>query len=91
MTDKRVYSDEEILEGKLVRAKAIIRDLEKRAIAWENEAHAYVKKRDAVLKDLKALEAEVKYGLLNSFDIKHFEEKCDLTRSEKYAQSGGEK
>ena len=84
MTDKKVYSDEKIFafaQGVVHYHYNEFADMLQQLM---NERNALRDSVQAILEDLKALETEVKYGLLNSFDIKHFEEKCDLTRSEKY-------
>lgn len=85
-TDKKTYSDEKIekiIDNFVVRQEFTLKDIP----IISGMLQVFMNEGDAVLEDLKALEAEVKYGLRNSFDIKHFEEKCDLTRSEKYCDT----
>lgn len=80
MTDeqkKRVYSDEEIRRRIGLLCKHLTRHFEDRFTAAMLQQ--LMDERDAVLKDLKALEAEVRWiPVLPAHAV------IDLTRSEKY-------
>lgn len=83
MTDKKVYSDEKIFafaQGVVHYHYNEFADMLQQLM---NERNALRDSVQAILEDLKALEAEVEHAM-SSMDIEGWMDLVDLTRSEKY-------